>query len=99
MLPAFGPAQNSESPLNMEFYGRGYVEVPRCVPPVNQAGYGRQGYPGVAPAQYQGVPVAPMAPPAMPPATSPTVGRGIESTTTPRSPQANNLPFGAGPRR
>lgn len=99
MLPAFGPAQNSESPLNMEFYGRGYVEVPRCDPPVNQAGYGGQGYPGVAPAQYQGVPVAPMAPPAMPPATSPTVGRGIESTTTPRSPQANNLPFGAGPRR
>lgn len=107
MLPGFGPAENSESPLNMEFYGRGYVEVPRCDPPVNQAGYGGQGYPGVtpaqyqgAPSQYQGAPVAPMAPPAMPPTTSPTVGRGIiEPTMAPRAPQANNLPFGAGPRR
>jgi pilus assembly protein CpaC len=107
MLPGFGPAENSESPLNMEFYGRGYVEVPRCDPPVNQAGYGGQGYPGVtpaqyqgAPAEYQGAPVAPMAPPAKPPATSPTVGRGIiEPTMAPRAPQANNLPFGAGPRR
>lgn len=101
LLPGAGPAENSESPLNMEFYGRGYVEVPRCDPPVHPASFRAQGYQNVTPAQYEAVPAAPstLAPPAVAPAGSPTVGRGLQSAPAPRAPQANNLPFGAGPRR
>jgi len=96
LLPLTGPGENSQSPLNMEFYGRGYLEVPRCDPAVDTASYHGQSGMGVAPAQYQGAP-APSGP-AYGPGLSPTVGRGLEPTPSARGPQANQ-PFGAGPRR
>jgi hypothetical protein len=36
---AWAQGQNTQQPLNNEFYFRGYMEVPRCDPPADQAGY------------------------------------------------------------
>ena len=62
MLPAFGPGQNTEAPLNKEFYGRGYLEVPRCDPPTDQAGYTAESGMYIAPATHKTPATGPVQP-------------------------------------
>lgn len=93
LLPAHGPGQNSQEPLNREFYGRGYVEVPRCDPIISQTNFQGGSRPHAFPATYENVPSE------VQPSAGPTENRDVvPANETSRPPQAN-LPFGAGNRR
>lgn len=46
MLPALGPGEATHIATNPEFYWRGYMEVPRCDPSIEQSRYDNYG-PGV----------------------------------------------------
>lgn len=39
LLPELGVGQNTHVPTNSEFYGRGYMEVPRCEPSIEQTSF------------------------------------------------------------
>jgi pilus assembly protein CpaC len=97
LLPTHGPGQNSQEPLNKEFYGRGYVEVPRCDPVATQTGFQGNMQSGAAPASF----VAPTNAEVQPMAdTAPSSVPTSEPAVAPNSrPQQANLPFGAGNRR
>jgi len=92
VLPMYGPGQNTQQPLNKEFYGRGYVEVPRCDPPADHASYQNQHHTGVAPASYQ----VPLEVEQSPPLTQ---GNGSRPQGGAARAQQATQPFGAGPRR
>lgn len=94
VLPAHGPGQNSQEPLNREFYGRGYVEVPRCDPIMTQSNFHGNMYQGAVPAAYE-TPVDNRLQPSAGPATN---NREVRTTNQSLPPQTN-LPFGAGNRR
>ncbi len=94
MLPTHGPGQNSQEPLNTEFYGRGYVEVPRCDPVTTQAGFQGNAPHGAVPATYE----APLSNQRQPMAGPGQSSADVRSSGGSR-PQQANLPFGAGNRR
>jgi pilus assembly protein CpaC len=94
LLPANGPGQNSQEPLNWEFYGRGYVEVPRCDPIINQTNFQGSGPASANPAIYEGPDGRSGQPLAGQRPTS-----GDSPSAGPNRPQQANAPFGAGNRR
>lgn len=100
LLPTHGPGQNSQEPLNKEFYGRGYVEVPRCDPVTTQTNFQGSMHEGMSPATYE-TPINGDAPPMMNevPGNSPSARNTSPRATGSNGPQQANLPFGAGNRR
>lgn len=84
LMPAVGPGEATHIPTNNEFYGRGYMEVPRCTPSIEQSRY--QGYNG----EY-GIPSGPEGevPPAAIPATPISGANGYPQET------GGYRPFGA----
>jgi pilus assembly protein CpaC len=96
LLPPLGPGQNTQQPLNNEFYFRGYMETPRCDPPADQVGYHGAGMSGAAPAGYQvpfGTPAARTAPTGNAPAAA------LPYAESAPGPQTGALPFGQGSGR
>ncbi len=61
-VPPYGPGEITTSPDDCDFYGRGYLEVPRCCPPVRCQGPmenplgGMQSYPGVPGMPMEAIP-------------------------------------------
>lgn len=61
MMPELGPGEGTHVPTNSEFYGRGYMEVPRCTPSIEQARYDHYGQQYSVPAGGQSMETAPEA--------------------------------------
>jgi len=106
MLPELGPGQATYLPTNPEFFGRGYMETPRCEPAVDQdggpmIGPAFQGSPAMmGPEGYQPnsipvapIPVAPIADPSAVPGSVADRG-GFNPPVNQAPAKVVNRPFG-----